>query len=79
MMQCNSLNVELSNSQLNKLKPAIKNENEVVWRLWSNMIGDAETNLPHKFLLTNGQVSNLCQAFAIYLSADIKLSKNSII
>ena len=30
MTQCNSLNVKLSNSQLNKLKSSIKNENDVV-------------------------------------------------
>ena len=30
MTQYNSLNVKLSNSQLNKFKSAIKNENEVV-------------------------------------------------
>ena len=30
MTQCNSLNVKLSNSQLNKLKSSIKNENYVV-------------------------------------------------
>ena len=30
MTQYNSLNVELSNLQLNKLKSAIKNESEVV-------------------------------------------------
>ena len=53
MTQCNSLNVKLSNSQLNKLKPAIKNETEVVLRLSSNMISDNETNFPHKLLLTN--------------------------
>ena len=40
MTQCNSLNKTLSNSQLNKLKCAIKNESEVVSRLSSNMIGD---------------------------------------
>ena len=39
------------------------------------MIGDNETNFAHKFLLTNRQVSNLRQAFANYLSTDIKLSK----
>ena len=39
-MQYNSLNVKLSNSQLNKLKSAIKNKTEVVLRLSSNMIGD---------------------------------------
>ena len=38
MTQCSSLNVKLSNSQLNKLKSAIKNETEGVWRLSSNMI-----------------------------------------
>ena len=38
MTQCNSLNVKLSYSQLNKLKSAIKNETERVLRLSSNMI-----------------------------------------
>ena len=33
MTQYNSLNAKLSNSQLNKLKLAIKNETEVVLRL----------------------------------------------
>ena len=75
MTQYNSLNVKLSNSQLNKFKSAIKNETEVVLRLSSNMIGDNETNFPHKLLLTNRQVANLRKAFANYLSIDIKLSK----
>ena len=44
MTQYNNLNVKLSNSQLNKLKSAIKNETEVVLRLSSNMLGDNETN-----------------------------------
>ena len=78
MTQYNSLNVKLSNSQLNKFKSAIKNENEVVLRLSSNMIGDNETNFPHKLLLTNRQVSNLLKAFANYSSADIKLSKTQV-
>ena len=39
------------------------------------MIGDDETNFPHKLLLTNRQVSNLRKAFANCLSTDIKLSK----
>ena len=78
MTQCNSLNVKLSNSQLNKLKSAIKNETEVVLRLSSNMIGDNETNFPHKLLLTNRQVSNLRKAFANNSSTDIKLSKTQL-
>ena len=75
MTQYNSLNVKLSNSQLNKLKSAIKNKNEVVLRLPSNMIGDNETNFPHKLLLTNRQVSNLRQSSANNSSTDVKLSK----
>ena len=39
------------------------------------MIGDNETNFPHKLLLTNRQVANLRKAFANYLLVDIKLSK----
>ena len=73
MTQYNSLNVKLSNSQLNKFNSATKNEIEVVLRLSSNMIGDDETNFSHKLLLTNRKVANLCKAFANHLSTDIKL------
>ena len=61
MTQDNSLNVKLSNSQLNKLKSAIKNETDVILRLLLNMIGnsDNEANFPHKLLLINRQVVNL--------------------
>ena len=51
MTQYNSLNLKLSNSQLNKLKSAIKNETRVVLRLSSNMIGDNETNFPHIIII----------------------------
>ena len=80
MTQYNSLNVKLSNSQLNELKSAIKNETEVVFRLLSNMIGnsDDEINFPHELLLTNRQVANLCRAFANNSSTDIKLSKTQL-
>ena len=43
------------------------------------MIGDTETNFPHKLLLTNRQVPNLCKAFSNHLSADIKLSKSQLL
>ena len=78
MTQHNSLNIKLSNSQLIKFESAIKNENEVVLRLSSNMIGDNENNFPHKLLLTNRQVSNLRKASANNLSANIKLSKTQL-
>ena len=80
MTQCNSLNGKLSNSQLNKLKSAMKNELEVVLRLSSNMIGNSndENNFPHKLLLTNRQVLNHRKAFANHSSTDIKLSKTQL-
>ena len=78
MTQYNSLNIKLSNSQLNKLKSAIKTETEVALRLSSNMIGDSETNFPHKILLTNKQVANLRKSFANHSSNDIKLSKTQL-
>ena len=80
MTQYNSLNVKLSNSQLNKLKSAIKNETDGILKLSSNMIdnSDDETNFPHKLLQTNRQVANLRKAFANYLSTDIKLSKSQL-
>ena len=66
MAQYNGLNARLSNSQLNKLKSAIKNKTEVVSRLSSNVIGhsDDETNFPQTLLLTNRKVVNVCKVFA---------------
>ena len=80
MTQYNSLNINLSNSQLNKLKSTIKNETDLVLISSSNMIdnSDDENNFPHKLLLTNRQVANLRNAFANYLSINIKLSKTHL-
>ena len=78
MTQYNSLNVKLSNSQLNKFKSAIKNETGVVLIISSNMIRDNEADFPHQLLLTNAQVSNLRKAFANNSSTNIKLSKTKL-
>ena len=80
MTQYNSLNVKLSNSQLSKLKSAIKNETDVVLRLSSNMVSNSSdnTNFPHELLLTNRQVENIRKAFANHSSTDIKLSKTQL-
>ena len=71
------MNVKLSDSQLNKLKSAIKNGTEVTLNLSANIIGgyNNENNFPNKLLLTNTQVSKLGKAFAHNFSANIKLSK----
>ena len=80
MTQYNSLNVKLSNSQLNKLKSSIKNETDVVLRISSNMVVNSNdnTNFPHELLLTNRQVANIRKAFAKNTSTDIKLSKTQL-
>ena len=80
MTQYNSLNVKLSNSQLNKLKSSIKNETDVVLRISSNMVSNSNdnTNFPHELLLTNRQVANIRKAFAKNASTDIKLSKTQL-
>ena len=77
MTQYNSLNVKLSNSQLNKLKSAIKSGADAILRFSSNMIGnsDDEASFPSKLLLTKGQVANIRKAFANHTSTDTKLPK----
>ena len=78
MTQYNTLNVKLSNSQLNKSKSSIRSGTEVTLNISSNLIvsSNDETNLPHKLLLTNTKVSKICKAFANGSSANIKFSKN---
>ena len=80
MSQYKSLNVKLSNSQLSKLKSGIKNENDVVLRLSSNMVGNSNdnTNYPPELFLINRQFENVRKAFANHLSRDIKLSKTQL-
>ena len=65
MIQFNQVNLKLSNSQLNKLRSAIKNSTEVTLRLLSNITGNStdETSFPHKLLLTNRHVARICNAF----------------
>ena len=58
MTQYNTLNVRLSNLQLDKLTSGIKNNTEVTFKISSNVVGDSddENIFPHKLLLTNTQV-----------------------
>ena len=87
MTQSNSLNVKLSNSQLNKLKSSIKNETDVVLRISSNMVSNSNDNtkFPHELLLTNRQVANIRKSFAkntliknVIKKIDTKLSKTQL-
>ena len=58
MTHCNTLNVKLSNSQLNKLKSGMKNNIEATLKILQNVVANSndENNCPYK-LLTNTQVS----------------------
>ena len=77
MTQYNTLNVKLSNSQLNNLELGIKDGIGITLNLSSNVVGGSydETNFADKLLLTNTQVSSIRKAFANGSSANIKFSK----
>ena len=81
MTQYNSLNVKLSDSQLNKLKSVIKNESNVVLRISSSMVGNSNdnTNFRDKLLLTDRQVANIRKAFSNNLSRDVKFSETQLL
>ena len=80
MTQYKTLNVKLSNSQLNKLKSRIKNGTTVNSYFSSNVIVDSndETNFPHKLLFTDTQVSRFRKAFQSNSSANTKLLKTQL-
>ena len=80
MTQINSLNAKLSNSQLNKLKSAAKNETSGTLRLSPNMAGESnhEIDFSQKLLLTERQLRKLRKDFAINSSFNIKLSKTQL-
>ena len=77
MTQHNTLNVKLSNLQLNKSKFGIKNGTEVTLNLSFGGSND-DTNFLHKSFLTDRQVLRLYNAFANNSSANIKLSKTQL-
>ena len=60
MTQHNTININVSNSQL-KLKSAIKIVTKVTLNLSSSIAGGSnyENNFPHKLVLTNTQVPKL--------------------
>ena len=76
MVEYNTLNATLSNSQLNKLKSAVKNRQGTLLRMNARML--SANNLPHKLLLTKRQTTKLRNAIENNMSTDIKLSKAQI-
>ena len=76
MVEYSKVNVKLSNSQLNKLTTAAKNETRVTLRMNVKLFNG--NNLPHELLLTTWPKTKLRKAFVNNMSTDIKLSKVQI-
>ena len=76
MVEYNTLNVKLSNSQLNKLKSAVKSNERRTLRMNARMFNG--NNLPHELLLTARQTTKLRNSIENNMSTDIKLSKAQI-
>ena len=76
MIEYNKVNVKLTNTQLRKLKTAVKSKTETTLRMSPIMLdGD---NLPHELLLTKRQKTKLGITFDNNIQADLKLSKAQI-
>ena len=76
MVEYNKVNVKLSDTQLKKLKTAVKNETGTTLRINLKMfIGN---NLLHELLLTTRQKTKVRNAFNNIMSSDLKLSKAQI-
>ena len=76
MVEYTKINCKLTNAQLNKLKTAVKSNEEASLRLGIKNFNKDE--LPHELLLTTRQNTKLCNAINNNLSTDIKLSKAQI-
>ena len=76
MVEYNKLNVKLSNSQLNKLKSATKNQTGRTLRMNIKMFNG--NNLLHELLLTTRQKTKLRNVFDNNMSTDTKLSEAQI-
>ena len=75
MVEYNTINAKLSDSQLNKLKSAVKIKQGTL-RMSARMFNG--NNLPHELLLTTRQTTKLRNAIENNMVADIKLSKAQI-
>ena len=75
MVGYSKVNVKLSDTQLKKLKTAVKNKTETILRMSLKMFDG--NHLPHELLLTTRQKTKLKNAFNNNMS-DLKLSKAQI-
>ena len=76
MLEYSKVNVKLSDTQLKKLKTAVKSETGTTLRMNLKMLEG--NNLPHELLLTTRQKTKLRNAFNNNMSTDLKLPKAQI-
>ena len=76
MAEYNKVNVKLSDTQLKKLKTAVKNKTGTTLRISLKMFNG--NDLPHELLLTTRQKTKLRNAFNNNTSTDLKFSKTQI-
>ena len=76
MVQYSKVNVKLSNTQLKKLKNAVKNKTGTTLRISFKMF--IWNDLPHELLLKTRQKTKLRNAFNNNISTNLKLSKAKI-
>ena len=76
MVEYNTVNAKLSNSQLNKLKSVVKHKQGTTLRMNARIFSSQD--LPHELLLKTRQTTKLRNAIENKMSTDIKLSKAQI-
>ena len=76
MVECSKVNVKLSDTQLKKLKTAVKDKVRTTLRMSLKMLDGSD--LPHELLLTTRQKTKLTNAFNNNMSANLRLSKAQI-
>ena len=76
MVEYSKGNVKLSDTQLQKIKTAVKNKTGTTLRISFKMFNGKD--LPHELLLTTRQKTKLRNAFNNNMSTELKLSKAQI-
>ena len=76
MVEYSKVNVKLSDTQLKRLKTAVRNNAGTTLRISFKMFDG--NNLPHELLLTTRQKTKLRNAFNNNMFTDLKLSKAQI-
>ena len=76
MVEQSKVNIKLSDTQLKKLKTAVKDKTGTTLRMSLKMLDG--NNLPHELLLGTRQKTKLRNAFYNNMLIDLKLSKAQI-